>query len=66
MKISDTTTPAVTIVLEGTEIDDIQTICGGYLAAYRNSDGPDIGLAENILYHRYTTAQFALKELEGP
>jgi hypothetical protein len=33
MKISDTTTRTVTIVLEGREIADIQTICRAYLRA---------------------------------
>jgi hypothetical protein len=33
MKISDTTTRTVTIVLEGDEIDNIETIVRGYLRA---------------------------------
>jgi hypothetical protein len=33
MRISDTTTRIVTIVLEGAEIDDIETIVRGYLRA---------------------------------
>jgi hypothetical protein len=49
MKISDTTTRTLTIALENAEIDDIETVCQGYLAAYRNSDGPDVVLAEKIL-----------------
>jgi hypothetical protein len=49
MKISDTTTPAVTIVLEGTEIDDIQTICRDYLRDFGGFDRAATGLAQNIM-----------------
>jgi hypothetical protein len=51
MKISDTTTRTVTIVLEGAEIADIETIVRGYLAAFewQSYDPRGKGVAENIL-----------------
>jgi hypothetical protein len=50
MKISDTTARTVTIVLEGTEIADIQTICRNYLAtAIVVADPAPKGTAQNIL-----------------
>jgi hypothetical protein len=50
MKISDTTTRTLTIVLEGREIADIQTICRGYLGTRPfNSSTSATGTAQNIL-----------------
>jgi hypothetical protein len=43
MRISDTTTRTVTIVLEGAEIADIETIVRGYLTAYSCRVGSTIG-----------------------
>jgi hypothetical protein len=51
MRISDTTTRTVTIVLEGAEIADIETIVRGYLVAYPGHVGSDIrGTAGHILH----------------
>jgi hypothetical protein len=49
MKISDTTTRTLTIVLQGAEIDDIHTICHDYLLEYCNADMAATGLAQNIM-----------------
>jgi hypothetical protein len=50
MRISDTTTRTVTIVLEGAEIADIETIVRGYLAAYPDHVGSRIrATARDIL-----------------
>jgi hypothetical protein len=49
MKISDTTTPAVTIVLEGTEIADIQTICRDHHHYFADCDRAVAELAQNIM-----------------
>jgi hypothetical protein len=48
MRISDTTTRTVTIVLEGAEIADIETIARDYLAAYCD-DASAEGTARDIL-----------------
>jgi hypothetical protein len=49
MKISDTTTRTLTIVLEGREIADIQTICRGYLGTRPFNSSRCGGTAQNIL-----------------
>jgi hypothetical protein len=51
MRISDTTSRTVTIVLEGAEIADIETIVRGYLHAYDGdpADLPASGTADAIL-----------------
>jgi hypothetical protein len=49
MKISDTTTRTVTIVLEGAEIADIETIVRGYLRELERVSASATGTAKNIL-----------------
>jgi hypothetical protein len=49
MKISDTTTRTVTIVLEGAEISDIETICRGFVAEVGELGTSATGTAKNIL-----------------
>jgi hypothetical protein len=49
MRISDTTTRTVTIVLEGAEIANIETICRGFVAAVGGLGTSATGTAKNIL-----------------
>jgi CheY-specific phosphatase CheX len=49
MIISDTTTRIVTIVLEGAEISDIETICRGFVAEVGELGTSATGTAKNIL-----------------
>jgi hypothetical protein len=49
MRISDTTSRTVTIVLEGAEIADIETIVRGYLEEFAHLDTSATGTAKNIL-----------------
>jgi hypothetical protein len=49
MKISDTTTRTVTIVLEGAEIAAIEAICRGFVAEVGELGASATGTAKNIL-----------------
>jgi hypothetical protein len=51
MRISDTTTRTVTIVLEGAEIADIKAICRGFIESGMtySISASAVGTAKNIL-----------------